>query len=96
MRPGSRSSRRSGLPSIRDVQTQNVASLVQREEFELEAEELGLEVTEAEVDKDVQEFLKGRYQGKRDAFVKALKEQGYTRRVVPRHDPLLPRRPEAL
>ena len=67
-----------GTPEYQSLQTQNVASLVQREEFELEAEELGLRVSDAEVDKDVQEFLKSRYQGKRDAFVKALEEQGYT------------------
>ncbi len=69
---------RVGTPEYQSLQTQNVASLVQREEFQLEAEELGLEVTESEVDKDAQEFLKDRYQGKREAFVKALEEQGYT------------------
>ena len=67
-----------GTPEHQRLQTQNVAALVQREEFQIEAEELGLEVTESEVEMDVQEFLKDRYGGKRGAFVKALEEQGYT------------------
>ena len=49
----------------------------------------GIKVTEAEVDKDVQEFLKGRYQGKRDCIREGARGAGVHGRVVPRHDPLL-------
>ena len=67
-----------GTPEYQNVQTQYVAFLVQREEFEQEAEELGLQVTEKEVDKEVEEFVKTRFEGKRKEFEKALKEQGFT------------------
>ena len=39
---------KNGSPEYQNLRTQNVASLVQREEFELEAEKLGLQVTEGE------------------------------------------------
>jgi parvulin-like peptidyl-prolyl isomerase len=69
---------RAGTPEYRNVQTQYVAYLVQREEFEQEAEKLGVKVTEKDVDKELNEFIKSRFQGKRAAFEKALKEQGFT------------------
>jgi len=67
-----------GTPEYQNVQTQYVAFLVQREEFEKEADELGLEVTQKDVDKEVQEFIKSRYEGDRKAAEKALDEQGFT------------------
>ena len=42
-----------GTPEHQSVQTQYVAFLVQREEFEKEAAELGLQVSEKDVDKEV-------------------------------------------
>jgi len=69
---------RAGTPEYRNVQAQYLAYLVQREEFEQEAEELGVEVTDEDVDKELTEFVKSRFEGKREAFEKALKEQGYT------------------
>ena len=69
---------RVGTPEFQNVQTQYVAFLVQREEFEKEAEELGIQVTEKDVDKEVQEFIKSRYQGDQKAAEKALDEQGFT------------------
>ena len=73
-----------GTPEYQNVQTQYVAFLVQREEFEKEAAELGLQVTEKDVDKEVQEFIKSRYDGKRKAVEKALDGAGLHRRGVPR------------
>ncbi len=67
-----------GTPEYQNVQTQYVAFLVQREEFEKEAAELGIEVTEKDVDKEVQEFIKSRYEGDRKAAEKALDDQGFT------------------
>ena len=67
-----------GTPEYQSVQTQYVAFLVQREEFEKAAAELGLQVTEKDVDKEVQEFIKSRYDGNRRAAEKALDEQGFT------------------
>ncbi|MDQ3424948.1 MAG: peptidylprolyl isomerase [Actinomycetota bacterium] len=67
-----------GTPEYQSIQTQYVTVLVQREEFEKEADERGITVTEKDVEKEVQDFLKTRFGGKRDAFLKALKEQGFT------------------
>jgi hypothetical protein len=41
-----------GTPEYQNVQTQYVAFLVQREEFEKEAAELGLQVTQKDVDRE--------------------------------------------
>ncbi|MGI8480096.1 MAG: peptidylprolyl isomerase [Gaiellaceae bacterium] len=71
-----------GTPEYQNVQTQYVTFLVQREEFEKEADKRDITVTEEDVDKEVQEFLKTRYGGKRDAFLKELKEQGFTEEAL--------------
>ncbi|CAN5318574.1 peptidylprolyl isomerase [soil metagenome] len=71
-----------GTPEYQNIQTQYVTFLVQREEFEMEADERGITVTDADVDKEVEEFLKTRFGGKRDAFEKALKEQGFTEEAL--------------
>jgi foldase protein PrsA len=67
-----------GTPEYRDYQTQYLAYLVQRTAFEHEAEKLGIKVTEKEVDKEFNEFVKTRYDGDRKKFDEALKEQGFT------------------
>jgi parvulin-like peptidyl-prolyl isomerase len=67
-----------GTPEFQNVQTQYVAFLVQREEFEKEAGELGIEVTQKDVDGEVEEFIESRYDGDRKAAEKALEEQGFT------------------
>lgn len=69
---------KAGTPEYQNVQTQYVAFLVQREEFEKEAAELGLEVTQKDVDNEVQEFVMSRYEGSRKAAEKALAEQGFS------------------
>ncbi len=67
-----------GTPEYQNVQSQFVAYLVQRAEFEQAAEDLGIEVTDKDVDKAFDDFVKSRYKGDRDEFEKALKEQGFT------------------
>jgi peptidyl-prolyl cis-trans isomerase C len=73
---------KAGTPEYQNVQTQYVKYLVQLEEFAKEAEELGIEVTDKDVDKELQEFIKTRFDGKRADFEKALKEQGYTEKAL--------------
>jgi parvulin-like peptidyl-prolyl isomerase len=67
-----------GTPEYQNVQRQYVAFLVQRAQFQKEAEERDVEVTEKEVDAEVAEFVKSRFDGKRKEFEAALKEQGFT------------------
>jgi foldase protein PrsA len=69
---------RVGTPEYQNVQKQYVAYLVQREQFELEADELGLKVSEKDVDAEVEEVTKTRFEGKKADLEKALKEQGFT------------------
>ena len=69
---------KAGTPQYQSIQTQYVAYLVEIEEFRQEAEELGVEVTEKDVDEAEQELIKTRFDGKRDEYVKALEAQGFT------------------
>jgi parvulin-like peptidyl-prolyl isomerase len=73
---------KAGTPEYQNVQTQYVKYLVQLEEFSKEAEELGIEVTDKDVDKELNEFIKTRFEGKRAEFEKALEEQGYTEKAL--------------
>jgi parvulin-like peptidyl-prolyl isomerase len=73
---------KAGTPEYQNVQTQYVKYLVQLEEFDKEADELGIEVTEEDVDRELQEFIKTRFEGKRADFEKALAEQGYTEKAL--------------
>jgi foldase protein PrsA len=69
---------RVGTPEYQNVQKQYVAYLVQREQFQHEADELGIEVTEKDVDAEVKKFVDSNFAGKKADFDKALKEQGFT------------------
>ena len=69
---------RVGTPEYVSVQNQYVKFLVQLEQYEQEAEELGVEVTEKDVDAEIQKLIKDNFAGKRANFEKALKDQGYT------------------
>jgi foldase protein PrsA len=71
-----------GTPEYKNVQAQYVKYLVQREQFEQEAEELGIEVTDKDVDKEVEKFIDSRFEGKREEYLKALKEQGFTEEAL--------------
>lgn len=69
---------KAGTPEYQSVQTQYVAYLVELEEFRQSAEELGVEVTEQDIDTAEQELIKTRFDGKRAEYVKALEAQGFT------------------
>jgi len=71
-----------GTPEYQTLQRQWVAVLVQREELRQEAEKLGVEVTEKDVDKALADLVKDRYEGDRKEFEKALKQQGYSLSAV--------------
>ena len=69
---------KAGTPEYQSIQTQYVAYLVELEEFRQEAEDLGIEVTEKDVEAAEQDFIKERFDGKREEYEKALKAQGFT------------------
>ena len=69
---------KAGTPEYQTLQTQYVAYLVELEEFRQAATELGVEITDADVDKVEEELIKDRFDGKRSEYEKALEAQGFT------------------
>jgi len=69
---------KAGTPEYQNVQTQYVAYLVELEEFRQAAEELGVSVSEKDIDAAEQELIKSRFDGKRAQYEKALEAQGFT------------------
>ena len=70
---------KAGTPEYQSMQAQAVAFLVQRVQYEQEAEKLGIEVTEADVDKKVKEVLdQPFFKGDEKKLAAELKKQGYT------------------
>jgi parvulin-like peptidyl-prolyl isomerase len=69
---------KAGTPEFQSIQTQYVAYLVELEEFRQASEELGVSVTDEDVDKAEQELIKDRFDGKRAQYEKALEAQGFT------------------
>lgn len=69
---------KAGTPEFQSIQTQYVAYLVELEEFRQAAEELGVSVTDKDVDEAEQELVKSRFDGKRAEYEKALEAQGFT------------------
>ena len=69
---------KAGTAEYQQLQTQAVAYLVQREEYEREAEELDIAVTDAQITKRINEVKKQSFGNSQSAFEKALTEQGYT------------------
>jgi foldase protein PrsA len=67
-----------GTPEYQNIQQQYLAFLVQREEFQQEADKLGVEVTKKDLDQALQEVVKSRFDGDRKEFDKALEQQGFT------------------
>lgn len=60
------------------VQQKIMPYLVQRTEFEQQAKKLGAVVTKKDVDKAIAQIVKQYFNGKRAAFLKAIKKQGST------------------
>ncbi|MGL6279741.1 MAG: peptidylprolyl isomerase [Gaiella sp.] len=72
---------KTGTPEFQSLQTQAVAYLVQRTQYEQEAERLGIEATDAQIEKKIQEILNDPqfgFGGDRAKLDAQLKEQGYT------------------
>jgi foldase protein PrsA len=69
---------KTGTSEFTALQNQAVAYLVQREEYVQEAEDLGVEVTPAQIDKRVTEVTKQYFAGDKAKLAAQLKQQGYT------------------
>ena len=67
-----------GTPEHRQIEQQYVVFLVQKAEFEQAAEELGVEITDKDVEKARTEFVKSRFNGDEKKLADALEEQGLT------------------
>ena len=69
---------KAGTPEYQSIQTQYVAYLVELEQLRQAAEELGVSVSEKDVDAAEKELIKTRFNGKRSEYEKALEQQGFT------------------
>jgi parvulin-like peptidyl-prolyl isomerase len=69
---------KAGTPEYQSVQTQYVAFLVQREQFRKEAEDRGIEVTDADVDAELEQLVEDRFDGDRKKLDEAIEEQGFS------------------
>jgi foldase protein PrsA len=67
-----------GSPEYNDLKDAIVRSLVERAEFELEAEEMGIEVTDAEVEKRLDELKQQFFEGNEESYRKEIAKQGLT------------------
>jgi parvulin-like peptidyl-prolyl isomerase len=73
---------KAGTPDYENLRSQAIAYLVQRSQYEQEAEEMGIEVTDEEVDKKLREVINDVAEGSRDKFLTQLKQQGLTEEQV--------------
>jgi len=69
---------KAGTAEYQQLQTQAVAFLVQREEYAREADELGVEVTEAQITTKIADVKKQYFGGDQKRFEEGLQAQGYT------------------
>jgi parvulin-like peptidyl-prolyl isomerase len=69
---------KAGTQEHKSLQDQAVAYLVQREEYANEADELGIEISDDEIAKKLDEVKKQYFQNDQKKFLAGLKEQGYT------------------
>ena len=67
-----------GTPEYQTLKSQAVTYLVQRYEYRREAQALGIEVTDAQVDKRLADVKKQQYGGSDEKFQAALKQLGLT------------------
>ena len=73
---------KAGSQEFQTLKNQAVQFLVQREQFEQEAEELDVEVTEKQVDARLEQIQKQYFGGDKKKFEKQLKDQGLTEEQV--------------
>jgi foldase protein PrsA len=69
---------KAGTAQYQSLQTQAVAYLVQREEYAREAQKLGVKVTDAQIQKKVDDVRKQYFGGSEKKFEAGLKAQAYT------------------
>jgi parvulin-like peptidyl-prolyl isomerase len=69
---------KAGSEQYQALQTQAVAFLVQRVEYDHEADRLGLTVSQKEIADRIAKVKQGIFKGNQAAFDKQLKDQGYT------------------
>ena len=69
---------KAGTQEYQALQTQAVAFLVQRQEYEREAEKLGVKITDAQIQKKVDDVKKQYFGGDQKKFEAGLKAQSYT------------------
>jgi len=69
---------KAGTPEYQSLQSQAVAYLVQRVEYSQEADDLGIKITDQDVDKRVAEVKKSYFKNDEKQFKSQLKQQGYT------------------
>ena len=67
-----------GTPEYQDLKTRAVAFLVERYTFQAEARELGIEVPDADVDKELQRIVEANFDGDEAKLATALKREGLT------------------
>jgi parvulin-like peptidyl-prolyl isomerase len=67
-----------GSAEYEQLKTQAITFLVQRAEFEQEAEDLGIDITDEKVEKRVEQLKKQFYGGSDKRYEQALEEQGLT------------------
>jgi parvulin-like peptidyl-prolyl isomerase len=69
---------KAGTSEYQSLQTQAVAFLVQRQEYAREADKLGVEVTDGQIQKKVDDIKKQYFGGNQKKFEAGLKAQAYT------------------
>ena len=69
---------KTGSPEFNDLRDAIVSSLVERAEFELEAEEMDIEVTDEEVEKRLDELKKQFFEGDDEKYRKEIAKQNLT------------------
>jgi foldase protein PrsA len=69
---------KTGSPEYIDLRDSIVKSLVERAEFDLEAEEMGIKVTDTEVEKRLDELKQQFFQGDDEKYRKEIAKQGLT------------------
>jgi parvulin-like peptidyl-prolyl isomerase len=67
---------KAGTPEYAQIRDQAVRFLVQRAQFEVKADDLGVDVSDDAVDKRVTDYIKERHQGNKKKFQAELKQQG--------------------
>jgi parvulin-like peptidyl-prolyl isomerase len=67
---------KAGTQEYAQIRDQAVRFLVQRAQFEVKADDLGVDVSDDAVDKRIDEYIKDRHQGSKKKFQAELKQQG--------------------